>query len=79
MLIHIQTLRMDEKSPLPAEIRAARDRAGLTQAQAAKLAGYGQPSRWNEIESGAREIDIVRWRYWLHVSGVERLPFRRAR
>ena len=48
-------------SPTPAEIRAARKAAGLTQARAAELAMYGAPERWTEIESGTRRIDRARW------------------
>lgn len=60
----------------PTEIRAAREQAGLTQAQAAELAGYGAQSRWAELENGARTIDQWRWEYFLHRAGVRQMPFR---
>lgn len=59
----------------PADIKAARAKAGLTQAAAAKLARYSSQSRWAEIESGVRNMDEVRWRYFLHVTGLKRIPF----
>ena len=63
-------------TPTPDAIRAARTRAGLTQAQAAKLAGYRAQSRWAEFENGSHAIDPVRWRMFLHLAGIERIPFR---
>lgn len=48
-------------SPTPAEIRAARESLGLTQAKAAELAYLGAATRWAEYESGARKIDRARW------------------
>ena len=74
-----KTSRGATAAPKPADIRAARERAGLTQAQAAALAGYGSQSRWAEIESGRKRIDPIRWRYWLHVAGIERIPYRSAK
>lgn len=65
-------------TPTPEQIRAAREQAGLTQAQAAALAGLGAQSRWAEYESGRIAMDPIRWRYWLHVAGISRIPFRRA-
>lgn len=65
------------RSPTPAEVRAAREAAGLTQEQAAELAGYGSRPRWVEVETGRRAMEPVRWAYWLHVAGIRRLPWRR--
>jgi predicted transcriptional regulator len=62
--------------PSAADVVAARIACGLTQADAAALAGYGSQSRWAEIESGTRRMDAVRWRYWCHVAGIERIPYR---
>ena len=42
---------MAAKMDTPNPIKAARKKAGLTQAQAAKLLGWSQPS-WNEFENG---------------------------
>lgn len=64
-------------TPTPGQIRSARLKAGLTLAQAASLAGLGAHSRWAEYESGRQAMDPVRWLYWLHVSGIKRIPFRR--
>ncbi len=66
-------------SPTPAQLRAARVHAGLTQAAAATLAGLGAQSRWAEYESGARGMDAVRWRYFLHVAGIKRIAFSAAK
>lgn len=68
-----QPMRAD--SPTPAEVRSARDQAGLTQAQAAELAGYGAQSRWAELEAGRRTIDPWRWRYFLHRAGISEMRF----
>ena len=62
-------------SPSPADIRAARDRAGLTQQQAAELAGVDRGT-WARYEIGMRPIPLPTWRYWLHIVGLERIPFR---
>lgn len=51
----------DWTPPTPAEVRAAREAAGHTQAQAAALARYGAPVRWTELEAGTRRIDRARW------------------
>jgi len=37
------------------EIRRRRTQLGLTQARAAKLAGWGSPVVWTDIESGKRK------------------------
>lgn len=65
-------------NPTPAEIRAARQQAGLTQAQAAELAGYSAQPRWAELEAGRSTIDSWRWEYFLHRAGLRRMPFRTA-
>ncbi len=51
--------------PTPAEIRAARERAGLSTAKAAELAGYGAQPRWAEIEAGRKAMDPSRWELFL--------------
>ena len=56
--------------PTPAEVRAARDRAGISQAQAASLAGLQDKARWSEYERGARQIDGARWALWLLSVGL---------
>ena len=56
--------------PTPEDVRAARDRAGLSQAQAAELAGLQDKARWSEYERGARQIDGARWALWLLSVGL---------
>lgn len=64
--------------PSPAKTREARDSAGLTQEQAAAL--IGKPRLWwIRRETGASAWDAHDWAYWLHVAGIERIPFRRSR
>jgi len=53
------------KAPTPAEIRARREAAGLTQAQAAELVHLGAQPRWAEYENGERNIDLARWELFL--------------
>lgn len=65
--------------PTPAEIRHAREAAGLTQAEAAELAGYGAQPRWAEVEDGRKRMDPWRFALFKHQAGVERLPFRKAK
>ena len=60
------------------QIRSAREQAGLTQAQAAALLGVDRVT-WTRWETGALPPPSVPiWRYWLHVAGLERLPFKPA-
>lgn len=63
-------------SPTPDAIRASRDAAGLTQAGAAGLLMLSGPVRWAEYEAGTRRMPTIAWRYWLHVTGLRRLPWR---
>jgi hypothetical protein len=55
--------------PVPGEVRAARVRAGHTQAQAAELVGLGARTRWAEYESGMTSMDAARWTLYLLLSG----------
>lgn len=48
--------------PTPKEIKTARILAGLTQEQAASLAGLGSRERWAEYERGARDMPEMRWK-----------------
>ena len=50
--------------PSPHEIRAARLRAGLTQAQAAALVGV-QPRAWRYWEGGGRKMTAAVWELFL--------------
>lgn len=55
--------------PTPGEIAAARQAAGLSQAQAAELVGLGDKARWAEYERGARSPDAARWALFLLATG----------
>lgn len=62
--------------PTADEIRAAREKAGLTQAQAGELLGVTRLS-WTRYETGGRTMTEAAWEYWKHVAGIERIPFRK--
>jgi len=51
-------------SPTPADIRAARKQAGLTQAAAAALV-YRVVRRWQEWEYGEYDMGPALFEYWL--------------
>ena len=57
------------KAPSPAVIRKTRESAGLTQLQAAKLAGFGSSVRVSEIETGASKMPAIRWTLMLLALG----------
>lgn len=67
------TLQVDLLAGLPpatpAEVRSARNRSGMTQAQAAALCGLGGHARWAEYERGVRQIDAARWALYLLATG----------
>lgn len=56
-------------APPPEAITAARQAAGLSQAQAAELVGLGDKARWSEYERGARAPDAARWALFLLATG----------
>lgn len=56
-------------APNPADIRAARDAAEMTQAEAAAAVDLGARGRWAEYENGARSPDPVRWAIFLLITG----------
>lgn len=62
--------------PTAKEIAAAREQLGLTQAEAAALLGVIRVT-WARYEGGTRDMTEAEWRYWKHVAGLERIPFRR--
>lgn len=64
--------------PKPDEIRAARESLGLTQTQAAELLGFKRLA-WTLYETGNTEMLPALWAYWLHVTGIKRLPFPKPR
>lgn len=57
----------DPDAPL---LRAAREKAGLTQQQAAEKAGLPTFQRWSEYERGVKNIDAVRWQWFLLQVGL---------
>lgn len=68
---------MTNPPPGPALIRRMRVSAGLTQEQAAKLAGYRNQGAWSDIETGKKRIDSTRWRLFLHAAGLVEIPYQR--
>jgi transcriptional regulator with XRE-family HTH domain len=66
------------KVPTPAEIRAARDAAGLTQAAAAELVHLKAQQRWAEYESGVNNIGLSTWELFLIKTGQQSLARRRS-
>lgn len=61
-------------APTTEQIRAARIKAGLTQAQAAELVGLGHAHRWSEYERGINSISPQTWRLFRILTRQERLP-----
>lgn len=59
------------------QVRGARDRAGLTQTEAAGIKGWTR-DYWAKLEAGQRTVDDREWAHWLHLAGLERLPFQRS-
>lgn len=53
----------------PEAVRAHRQRAGLSQAAAAKLVFLGDKARWSEYERGVGAIDAARWELFLLLTG----------
>lgn len=51
---------MNNPTPTPAEIRAAREAAGLTQQEAGELI-HGSRRAWQDYESGARKMHPGLW------------------
>lgn len=51
--------------PSPQEVRASREAVGLTQAQAAEIAGLASSKRWQEYEAGERRPAAATWELWL--------------
>jgi len=64
--------------PSPTDIRSARERTGLTQTEAAALIGVSRVT-WTRWETGITPPPAEPlWRFWLHVAGLERIPFSAA-
>ncbi|MGP1677879.1 MAG: helix-turn-helix domain-containing protein [Burkholderiales bacterium] len=62
----------------PADLKSARLRLGMTQAQVAFLLRVDRVT-WTRWESGARPMSPMAWAYFKHVAGLERLPWRAFR
>jgi transcriptional regulator with XRE-family HTH domain len=60
------------KHPTSADILAAREKAGLTQAQAAELVHLAHRVRWTEYENGTHAIDLARWELFLVKTAKQR-------
>jgi len=58
-------MKLKTENPTPAMILAAREKAGLSQKEAALLLGLSHYQRWAEFETGKRPIDNVRWQWFL--------------
>ena len=58
----------------PADILAARQAAGLTQAQAAVIAMAAKRT-WEDWERGRRPMDRANWAVFLHSTGQRVIPF----
>lgn len=56
-------------TPTPETIREHRDRAELSQAEAARLVLLGDKARWSEYERGVGRIDAARWELFLLLTG----------
>jgi transcriptional regulator with XRE-family HTH domain len=75
---HLPVLRGMAQAMTAATIRAARELSGLTQSQAADLIGVSRPT-WARWEAGGTPPTEHQWRYFLHVAGIERIPFTNRR
>lgn len=61
--------------PTNDEIREAREALGLNQSEAAALLPVARET-WNRYEAGTQTMTEAEWRYWKHVAGLERIPFK---
>lgn len=53
-----------QKSPNPENIKAAREKLGLTQVRAAEIIG-ASPVAWQKWEYGERNMPPAKWELWL--------------
>jgi len=51
--------------PTPERIVAARERAGITQAEAAKVVHLAHSIRWSEYERGVHRMPLSTWELFL--------------
>jgi len=59
--------------PTPEQVLKAREKAGLTQAQAADLVHASTTQRWTEWESGKHRMSVAMWELFLLKTG-QRVP-----
>lgn len=52
------------KKPTPETIKAAREKAGLTQKEAGELIGAALRT-WQDWEGGQRKMPLAKWELWL--------------
>lgn len=57
------------KQPTAEQIRKAREKAGLTQAQAAELVHYSYKQGWGKVEQGASPMPMDKWELFLIKTG----------
>ncbi len=62
-MAHDLLLELPESTPV--HLKSLRTKAGLTQRQAAELAGLGDHMRWSEFERSVRKISPVHWAIFL--------------
>ena len=58
-------------TPTPLEVRAARDRAGLTQAEAARMV-YSSRRQWQRWEAGENMMHPAKYRMFVEATGGDR-------
>lgn len=61
-------------SPTPAEIADAQSRLGWTDTQCATVLDVKRVA-WSRWKNGVHPLDGARWRYFLHATGIKRLPW----
>jgi transcriptional regulator with XRE-family HTH domain len=66
-------------TPAPQEVRAAREAAELTQAEAAALVYLGHPNRWSEIERGVYPMHSGLWELFRIKTGQQQAPRKAAK
>ena len=60
---------------IPSDLKSARQRLGMTQAQVAFMLRVDRVT-WARWEAGTRPMNPMAQAYFLHVAGLERLPWR---
>lgn len=56
-------------TPTPQRIRTARERAGLTQAEASHVVHLAHSVRWSEYERGGHAMSLAAWELFLIQTG----------